>query len=185
MSQVIVMCSLGWELLIQLLHPLHPNNKYSLIRWASWELSVSGGNQDDTFDEWQKAVGLWRSGEVCCSWISKKGAGYFEKNVASSLKYTGESILKALTFKGMTPFHSYREKKLQNRDYNFVLVEVYRNIVTWPTWTAARTKDSNMKFAKATLLFPHFAFKNALLKPFEEFRIWGAWAPRSPCLALQ
>ena len=38
------------------------------------------------------------------------------KNVAYSLKYIGWSILQALTFKGITLFHSYRDKKLQNRE---------------------------------------------------------------------
>ena len=33
----------------------------------------------------------------------------------------------------------------------FVLLEIYRNIVTRPMWTAARTKDSsNKKFATAS-----------------------------------
>ena len=34
------------------------------------------------------------------------------KNIAYSLKHTGEPILKALTFNGITLFHSYRDKKL-------------------------------------------------------------------------
>ena len=38
------------------------------------------------------------------------------EHVACSLKYTGWPILKALTFKGVTLFHSYRDEKLQNRE---------------------------------------------------------------------
>ena len=38
------------------------------------------------------------------------------KNVAYSLKYTGQPALKVLTFKGITLFHSRRAKKLQNRE---------------------------------------------------------------------
>ena len=37
------------------------------------------------------------------------------KNVAYSMKYTRQSILTALTIKGITLFYSYRDKKLQSR----------------------------------------------------------------------
>ena len=50
---------------------------------------------------------------------------YCVKNIAYSLKYTGEPILKALTFKGVTLFHSYRDEKLQNRE-QFLVLEIYR-----------------------------------------------------------
>lgn len=39
-------------------------------------------------------------------------------------------MLKALTFKGITFSHSYRYKKLQNREQQFVLLEDYKDIVT-------------------------------------------------------
>ena len=51
----------------------------------------------------------------------------------------------------------------------FVLLEVYRNMVTIPTCIAARTRDCYTKKFATTL-----AFKNALLKPFRGFRVWGA-----------
>ena len=38
------------------------------------------------------------------------------KNAAYSLKCAALPILKALTFKGITLFHSYRDKKLKNRE---------------------------------------------------------------------
>ena len=44
------------------------------------------------------------------------------KNVAYSLTYTGKSCYSVLTFKSMRLFHSYRDKKLQNR-ITFVLLE--------------------------------------------------------------
>ena len=37
------------------------------------------------------------------------------QNVAYSLKDTGQPVLKALTFKDITLFHSNRDKTLQNR----------------------------------------------------------------------
>ena len=40
------------------------------------------------------------------------------------MKYTGWPILKALTFKSVALFHSYTEN-------NIVLLEVYRNILTY------------------------------------------------------
>ena len=52
---------------------------------------------------------------------------------------------KALTFKAITLFHSYRDKKIAEQKITFVLLEVYRNIVIRPRWTAARTKDSSTK----------------------------------------
>ena len=38
------------------------------------------------------------------------------KNAAYSLKHAALPILKALAVKGITPFHSYRDKNLQNRE---------------------------------------------------------------------
>ena len=40
------------------------------------------------------------------------------KNAARSLGCTGQPILKAPTFRGITLFHSHRDKKLQNREYH-------------------------------------------------------------------
>ena len=37
------------------------------------------------------------------------------KDMSYSMKYTEQPSLKALTFKGYSRFHSYRDKKLQNR----------------------------------------------------------------------
>ena len=62
-----------------------------------------------------------------------------QKNVVCSLKYTGWPILKALTFKGVTLFHSHRDlkkkKNVAEQRITFVSLEVYRNFVTRPTWT--------------------------------------------------
>ena len=44
----------------------------------------------------------------------------------------------------MIPFHSQREKVVAQR-ITTVLVEVYRNIMTWPMWLAAKAMDSNTK----------------------------------------
>ena len=47
----------------------------------------------------------------------------------------------------------------------FVVLEVYRNIVTWPTWSAARTRSMQ----QLTTSLHHLAFKRTLLKGFWEF----------------
>ena len=50
------------------------------------------------------------------------------KNVAYSLKYTGQPILMVLTFKSS---FIWREKVAEQK-ITFALLEVYRNIMTWP-----------------------------------------------------
>ena len=47
--------------------------------------------------------------------LSHAGSAPLEKNVAYNLKYTWQPSLKALTFKSIILFHSYNNKKLQNR----------------------------------------------------------------------
>ena len=70
----------------------------------------------------------------------------------------------------MTPLHSYRDNKVAEQRITFVLFEVYRNIVTRPTRTAARAKDATQRsLQQVTTPFPHLAFKDASLKPFREF----------------
>ena len=46
-----------------------------------------------------------------------------------------------MIFKGVTTLFKHRDKKIAEQRIASVL-EVYRNIVTWPMWTDARTKDS-------------------------------------------
>ena len=90
--------------------------------------------------------------------------------VAYSLKHIGEPILQALTFKGITLFHSYSDKKLQDREERLSCWRVYRNILTWPTWTAARTKDScTKKFATISHTPAPFSRKEAWILS------WGRW----------
>ena len=46
-------------------------------------------------------------------------------------------------------FHSYSYKNFQTRG-TFVLLVIYRNTMTCPTWTAVRTKDSSTKDCATT-----------------------------------
>ena len=99
-----------------------------------------------------------------------------------SLKYTKQPILRALTFKGITLFHLYRDKKVAEQTIIFVLLEVYRNIMTWPTWTAARTKDSCTKVRNNQ---PHPSCTMPLKVPcWNPLGVCGMSHP-SPCVALQ
>ena len=67
----------------------------------------------------------------------------------------------------------------------FVLLGVYRNILTWPTWTTARTKDTTPRsLQQLTTPLPQLAFKRALLTAFGKFRLFKAGATRlltRPC----
>ena len=68
------------------------------------------------------------------------------KNVAYSLKYTWYPILKALVFKDINSTFPFSPKqKVAEHRLTFVLLEVYRNIVTWPKWIAERTQFSGVK----------------------------------------
>ena len=49
------------------------------------------------------------------------------KNVAYHSKYTKQPILKAWTFKGITLFHLYRDKKISEQRMTSVLLEVYKD----------------------------------------------------------
>ena len=50
-------------------------------------------------------------------------------------------------------------------------------------WTAARTKNSYTK--KFATPLPNLAFKRVLLKPSEEFRVWGTQATlHGPAISL-
>ena len=52
--------------------------------------------------------------------------------------------------------------KSSRTENSIVLLEVYRNMMAWPTWTASRTKDSNTKkFASTNFIASHFSIKQA------------------------
>ena len=51
------------------------------------------------------------------------------KNIAYSLKYKGQPILKALIFKDIALFQSYRDLKIAKQRIIFVLLEIHRNFV--------------------------------------------------------
>ena len=71
-------------------------------------------------------------------------------------------------------FSIHIEIKSCRIENNIWVVEVYRNIMTWPTRTAARTKDSYTKRLATTChACPHLAFRSSLLKPFREFGLFG------------
>ena len=101
------------------------------------------------------------------------------KNVAYSRKYTGEPILKALTFKSITIFHSYRDKKLQNREQYLP----WRFTWTWWPDLHAQLQEQRIpaprSLQQTTMTLPHLAFKNTLLKPFRQFRVSGHEPPVS------
>ena len=117
--------------------------------------------------EWTLGVGDGQGGLTCCdSWSCKesdwtKPLNWTElklcillillqvKNVAYSLKETGYSLLKALTFKGVIFFHLYRNKKSQNGESH---LSSWRLTGTcWlDLWTAARTKYSSTKKFETT-----------------------------------
>ena len=54
---------------------------------------------------------------------------YKVKNIAYSLKYKGQPILKALISKDIALFQSYRDIKFAKQRIIFVLLEVHRNFV--------------------------------------------------------
>ena len=106
----------------------------SLEKTWCWERLKAGGEGDDrVWDGWMASLNqrtwFWSSSgrwwwigkpsllqfivskRVRHNWVTEKQV----KNVAYSLKYTGSSILKPLPFKGIILFHSYRDKKFQNR----------------------------------------------------------------------
>ena len=65
----------------------------------------------------------------------------------------------------------------------YVLLEVYRNMVTWALWTATRTKDfCTKKFETTNYALPHLDFKNALQFWFREFGIF--WEHKPPISLL-
>ena len=67
----------------------------------------------------------------------------------------------------MTPFHSQRITTL--------LVEVYKNIMTWPMWLAAKAVDSDTKkFVTTNHAPPSLGLKkDGLLETFQEFEaLW-------------
>ena len=81
-------------------------------------------------------------------------------------KYTGWPILKALTFKSITRFHSYGGKKFCRKEKTFVLLEVYRNMR--PDFSGQRIATLR-SLQKPAWPLPHLAFKNTLVKPMREF----------------
>ena len=57
--------------------------------------------------------------------------------------------------------------------------------MTWPPWTATRTKDSDTRgLQQLTTPLSHLGFKNALLKPFGELRVFLERSYPSSCMAL-
>ena len=86
--------------------------------------------------------------------------------------------------------HSYRDKKLQKREK---YLSCWRFAGTlWPDLCGQLQEQripAPRSLQQLTTLLPHLAFKNALLKPFEEFFcfvlfVLGRSHP-SPCMALQ
>ena len=78
---------------------------------------------------WVIRVNVWQKPPQYCKVISlqlKKE----KKNVACSLKCTGEPIFKTLTFKSVAFSHSYRDKKVAEQRITFVMLGVYRNTMT-------------------------------------------------------
>ena len=79
-------------------------------------------------------------------------------------------ILKAMTFKSITPL----DKKLHLFSRRFTGTSWP---VTWPTWTAARTKGPSPRaLQELTTPLSHLSYKRALLNAFPEFKVFKAWA---------
>ena len=68
----------------------------------------------------------------------------------------------------------------------FVLLEVYRNMVIWPTWIATETKDPTQRYLQQLIMpLPSPASKKALLKAFREFSSLGGTHLLAPaCINL-
>ena len=116
----------------------------SLEKTWCWERLKAGGKGDDRgWDGWMASLTQWTwvwssSGRwwrtrkpgvlqfiglkrIKNNWVTEQQV----KNVAYGLKYTGSRILKPLPFKCIILFHSYRDKKLQNRVYRNTVNETY------------------------------------------------------------
>ena len=84
------------------------------------------------------------------------------KNVAYSLKYTGEPILKALTFKGITLFHSYRDKTVAEHRWHLSCWRLTGTSGTDLCGQLPRTKDSDTKkFVTINYIPSPFSIKEA------------------------
>ena len=67
-----------------------------------------------------------------------------------------------------------------------VLLEVYRNMVSWPRCVIVRTKDSDIKKFATTNYIPSLTVSlKVVLKPSGE--LWDLWGTslKSSCMALQ
>lgn len=65
------------------------------------------------------------------------------------------------------------------------MTQVHRYILTWPTWTAAKTKASNTKKFAVTNHAPPSLCLNCFAELFQG--AWDSWDMRhlSPCMVLQ
>ena len=61
-----------------------------------------------------------------------------------------------MTFESITPFRY----KVAEQRVTFVFIVVYRNMVTWPAWTAVRAKDPTPRnMQQITVPLPHLSLK--------------------------
>ena len=138
---------------------------YSFLSWRSERPFVIGKNRPDS--TWSLVLLCKPLCSAACAescWLRT-----FCKRMLSTAWNTQKPILKALIFKGITLFHSYGEKKFQQREYHFPSWRPM-SILTWPRWTAARTEDSKPRSLQQPITpLPHLAFQNALLKPHGVF----------------
>ena len=117
---------------------------------------------------------------LCClPCLAMLALHLLQKNVACSLKHTRQPIFKALTFKGITFFHSTRDKSCRTEN-NMSLVGGLREHPDLTQWTVARTKDSSTKkFVTTNTVPPSPTFKSALRKCYQEFGLFKHEPPVS------
>lgn len=95
------------------------------------------------------------------------------KNDTHSLKYMGEPILKALIFKCITLFTSYRNKKRWKRVNTIFFLEIYRIIVTLLMWTVSKTTELyTKKFPKTKHWFLSLPLKMLCCNPTTGYIPW-------------
>lgn len=113
----------------------------------------------------------------------------FCKRMLSTAWNTQKPILKALIFKGITLFHSHGDKSFSKENTIFSFSWRPMSILTWPRWTAGRTKDS-----KPRSLQINFQSHPSLTLPFKMlcwslmwsvFQSFGrhTWPSNKPLLA--
>ena len=89
---------------------------------------------------------------------------------------------KAQTFVSIACFHSQRNKKSQHREWHLFCWRFIE--MSWSDLCGQRTPVPR-SLQKSTLLLPHLAFKNALLKPFREFGVFWDKIHLPSCMAPQ